>query len=125
MQTDALNGLLNYIEANLTQELSRAMLALHAGYWAYHFSRMFSCAIGVPVAAYVLQRRLKRALREIARKRKCIDVVMEYGFSAYAGFYKAFLREYGCSPTKYIALYGNRVFRQKRGGLPCGRPSGN
>jgi hypothetical protein len=33
-------------------------------------------------------------------------VVLEYGFDTYAGFYKAFVRMYGCSPKKYLSIYG-------------------
>ena len=54
---------------------------------------------------YIMQRRLDHALVEIAAGRKGIDVVLEYGFNTYAGFYKAFVRMYGCSPTRYLRIY--------------------
>jgi AraC-like DNA-binding protein len=30
-----------------------------------------------------------------------IDVALSYGFETHAGFFKAFKREFSCSPTKY------------------------
>ena len=32
-------------------------------------------------------------------------MVLEYSFDTYAGFYKAFVKLYGCSPKKYADIY--------------------
>jgi len=61
--------------------------------------------MGSSIAVYILKRRLDHALAEIACSRKAIDVVLEYGFDTYAGFYKAFVKMYGCSPRKYLNIY--------------------
>ena len=98
--------ILDYIEANLKTELTPEELAKRAGYSVSHFHRRFSVQMGMPLSAYILTRRLKNALYEIASGYTAIDVVLEYGFETYAGFYKAFVREYGCSPKKYAAIYG-------------------
>lgn len=95
-----------YIEQNLKTDITPEELARRAGYSVYHYQRLFAQVIGVPLAAYINRRRLDRALAEIGSKRKAIDAAMEYGFYSYAGFYKAFLRMYGCSPKKYLSLYG-------------------
>ena len=34
-----------------------------------------------------------------------IDVALTYGFETYGGFYKAFVREFGCTPTRYLTKY--------------------
>jgi hypothetical protein len=36
-------------------------------------------------------------------------VVLEYGFNTYAGFYKAFVKMYGCSPKKYLSIYQDHI----------------
>ncbi len=95
-----------YIEQNLKAEITAKELAQMAGYSVWHYQRLFAQVTGLPLAAYVTRRRLDGALAEISHKRKAIDVVMEYGFDTYAGFYKAFLRMYGCSPKRYLSLYG-------------------
>ncbi|MDE6724145.1 MAG: helix-turn-helix domain-containing protein, partial [Ruminiclostridium sp.] len=95
-----------YIEQNLKTDITPEELARRAGYSVWHYQRLFAQVMGVPLAAYINRRRLDRALAEIGSKRKAINAAMEYGFDSYAGFYKAFLRMYGCSPKKYLSLYG-------------------
>lgn len=95
-----------YIEQNLKADITPEELASMAGYSIWHYQRLFAEVVGVPLAAYIIRRRLDRALSEISAERKAIDAAMDYGFDSYAGFYKAFLRMYGCSPKKYLSLYG-------------------
>ncbi|MDR1003057.1 MAG: AraC family transcriptional regulator [Oscillospiraceae bacterium] len=109
MYTDAFQGVIDYIEANLKTDITVDELAAIAGYSKYHFYSVFGEVVGLPVTGYILHRRLKHALYEIASGRTAIEVVSQYGFDTYAGFYKAFVREYGCSPKKYVAIYGNVV----------------
>lgn len=96
---------LAYIERNLKTDITAEELARGAHYSTHHYYRLFSSVMGSSVAAYILKRRLDHALTEIARGRKAADVVPEYGFSTYAGFYKSFVKLYGCSPKKYLAIY--------------------
>lgn len=96
---------LDYIEQNLKTNITAEELANMANYSTYHYYRLFSSVMRSSVASYILKRRLDHALAEIAGGRKAIDVVLEYGFNTYAGFYKAFVKMYGCSPKKYISIY--------------------
>lgn len=104
--TDIIRSGVAYIEQNLKTDITPEELAQMAGYSVRHYQYLFAQVIGVPLAVYIKRRRLDRALMEINAKRKAIDVAMEYGFDTYAGFYKAFLNMYGCSPKKYLSLYG-------------------
>jgi Ser/Thr protein kinase RdoA (MazF antagonist) len=79
---------------------------------------VFGAAVGLPVAGYILHRRLKHALHEIASGRTAIEVVPQYGFDTYAGFYKAFVREYGCSPKKYVAIFGSNAAKPQKVEVP-------
>ena len=99
---------LDYIEQNLKTSITADELAQMARYSAGHYCRLFSQAMGSSVVAYILKRRLDHALAEISLGRKAIDVVLEYGFDTYAGFYKAFVRMYGCSPKKYLSIYKHK-----------------
>ena len=96
---------LDYIEQNLKTDITADELAQMANYSAGHYCRMFSQIIGSSVANYIVKRRLDHALAEISSGRKAIDIVLEYGFDTYAGFYKAFVKMYGCSPKKYLSIY--------------------
>lgn len=100
---------LDYIEKNLKTKITAEELARMANYSTYHYYRLFSSVTGSSVSGYILKRRLDHALAEIAAGRKAIDVVLEYGFDTYAGFYKAFVRMYGCSPKKYLSIYQKHI----------------
>jgi GNAT superfamily N-acetyltransferase len=52
---------------------------------------------------YIRLQRLYSALDELAQGRKLYDIALNYGFETQAGFYKAFQRHLGCSPTRYRA----------------------
>ena len=96
---------LEYIEENLKTDITAEELAEMANYSVGHFCRLFAQTMDSTVASYVLKRRLDHALAEIATGKKAIGVVLEYGFYTYAGFYKAFVKMYGCSPKKYLSIY--------------------
>jgi AraC-like DNA-binding protein len=98
---------LDYIEQNLKTDITAEELAIMANYSTFYYYRLFSSVMDSSVSSYILKRRLDHALSEIADGRKAIDVVLEYGFYTYAGFYKAFTKMYGCSPKKYLSIYNN------------------
>jgi len=90
---------LNYIDANITNDVSVAMVAEASGYSIYHFSRLFTKTVGIPVMTYVTWRKLQFALYDLTRGKKVIDAALEYGFETHAGFTKAFTRCFGFPPS--------------------------
>lgn len=76
-------------------------LCEQAGYSLFHYYRLFQSAVGMSVMQYILRRRLIHAIYEIRCGGKRIDVILEYGSDTYAGFYKAFRREFDCTPSAY------------------------
>jgi len=109
-----MQAILNYIEENLQAAITPEELAARAGYSPWHFYRVFAGAVGLPVGGYIQKRRLNRALEEIARGSRGIDAALAYGFDTYAGFYKAFVRMYGCPPKRYLALYGPHTSKPRQ-----------
>lgn len=105
----------SYIEEHLKTELSHEELANQAGYSLYYFYRLFSFITNKSLSSYILERKLKYILSEISIGKSAVDAALEYGFNTYAGFYKAFVREYGCSPKKYLSIYGlqSEIAKQK------------
>ena len=98
-RNEMLQSVLDYIDDNITNEMRAAMVAEKAGYSMYHFSRMFTEAIGISVMSYVTWRKLQYALYDLSQGAKVIDVAMEYGFETHAGFTKAFVHWYGFPPS--------------------------
>lgn len=96
---------IEYIESHLCTEISAQELSSRAGFSLFHYYRLFTQVTGMPVMQYITRRRLLHAVYEISLGMKKTDAVLLYGFDTYAGFYKAFLRELGCTPAFYLGNY--------------------
>lgn len=96
---------MDFMEENLKSEIEISELGQRAGYSEYHFCQLFQRATGLSVKRYLVCRRLKHGLYEISKGAKKQEVAFSYGFDTYAGFYKAFYREYGMSPSEYLKVY--------------------
>ncbi len=93
---------IDYIEENLKTDITVKELADMAGFSLFHYYRLFQGTLGLPVMQYIIQRKLINAIYEISLGNKMIDVALLYGFETHAGFFKAFRREYNCSPSQFL-----------------------
>ena len=103
---------LDYIEENLQTDITAAELAQAAGFSLFHYYRLFQQATGLPVMQYILRRRLLHGVYAMNRGESKLDAALGYGFDTYPGFYKAFCREFGSTPTEF--LEANRAKRPYR-----------
>jgi len=93
---------LDYIEENLKTEITAEELAKQAGFSLFHYYRIFLQFTGMPVMQYIVRRRLAHGIYAVQQGCKMIEAALDYGFDTHAGFYKAFQREYDCSPSEYL-----------------------
>lgn len=93
---------LDYIEDNLKTEITAAELAEMAGFSLFHYYRLFQQATGLPVMQYILRRRLLHGVYAMKRGSGKTDAAFCYGFDTYAGFYRAFCREFGATPSAFL-----------------------
>ena len=93
---------LDYIEENLKAEITAAELAEMAGFSLFHYYRLFQQATGFPVMQYILRRRLLHGVYAMKQGATKIDAALMFGFDTYAGFYKAFCREFGSTPSVFL-----------------------
>ena len=93
---------LDYIEDNLQTEITAAELAEMAGFSLFHYYRLFQSATGLPVMQYIQRRRLLHGVYAMKQGSSKIDAALLYGFDTYAGFYKAFCREFGSTPSDFL-----------------------
>lgn len=94
---------IDYIEENLQSEITAAELAAQAGFSLFHYYRLFQQATGLPVMQYILRRRLLYGIYAMKKGMGKTDAALLYGFDTYAGFYKAFCREFGSTPSAFLA----------------------
>ena len=93
---------LDYIEDNLKAQITAAELSDMAGFSLFHYYRLFQQATGLPVMQYILRRRLLHGVYAMQQGSSKIDAALAYGFDTYAGFYKAFCREFGSTPSEFL-----------------------
>ena len=93
---------LDYIEENLQADISAQELAQLAHLSLFHYYRIFREATGLPVMQYILRRRLLHGVYAISKGSTKIDAALRFGFDTYAGFYKAFCREFGSTPSEFL-----------------------
>lgn len=98
---------IEYIELHIKEDLSAEQIAGEMGYSLFHFCRVFCLCMDKPLMEYVRSRRLSLARVELLTDKRIIDLAIEYGFETASGFSKAFRKEFGYSPTQYIARRKN------------------
>ena len=101
----ALEKSLAYIYTNLQTEVELEELAEMENYSKHHFCYLFKQVTGDAVGQYIQKRRLQRVLYAMNQEATVTEISMQFGFETYAGFYKAFVRVFGCGPKAYIKAH--------------------
>lgn len=96
-----LRRVLDFIEANLAQDIALADLAAVASSSPFHFSRAFATVTGTSPYAYVLDRRIERAKTLLCDSAPVATVARQCGFHSAGQFSRMFKRATGCSPIRY------------------------
>jgi AraC family transcriptional regulator len=92
---------LEFIEDNLSGTLALSELSEVAGLSKFHFSRAFRQTLGTTPHAFVMSRRLSRAL-ELLRKRQPVGKIAALcGFSDIAHLSRYFKRAFGMQPSAF------------------------
>ncbi|MFP3389778.1 GyrI-like domain-containing protein [Brevibacillus sp. SIMBA_040] len=98
---EQMNGALNYVEHNLTDEIDYKEVARIACCSEYHFKRMFSFLAGIPFSEYIRRRRMTLAAFDLKdSKMRVIDVATKYGYHSADSFARAFQQMHGITPTE-------------------------
>ncbi len=97
-----LKRVLDFIEANLADDIELEQLAALAGSSRYHFSRSFRDATGVPPYRYLIQRRLEVAKTLLLQEEFSIaQVSARCGFNSSAQFAVMFKQVFGTTPKRF------------------------
>src|SRR5215472_9735850 len=93
---------LDYIESNLSHELTLRELAGIADLSLHHFARLFKRTIGVAPYRYVLERRVERAKVMLRTANASLaDISLSVGFDSQSHFTSVFGRMVGATPTEF------------------------
>lgn len=97
---EGISDAINYIEDNITEELTMENISKQAFVSSFYFQKGFAMLCGFTVGEYIRQRRLTLAGSElVSTDRKIIDIALKYGYDSPDSFTKAFLRFHGVTPT--------------------------
>lgn len=95
-----MNKSIGYIEDNLASDIDYEVAAQIACCSVYHFQRMFSFILDVPLSEYIRRRRLTLAALELKNSDiKVIDLALKYGYDSPDSFTRAFHNLHGITPT--------------------------
>lgn len=107
-----LKRVLDYIAANLDENISLAQLATIAGMSPHYFSELFKLSTGRAPHNYVLMQRIERAKQQLRNpKRSIIDAGLEAGFQNPSHFARMFRKVEGTTPSTYRAEHMPRAIR--------------
>jgi AraC family transcriptional regulator len=96
--------ILAYIDANIGRDIALAELAQLVELSKDHFIRSFHAATQRTPYAYVVERRLTRAVGELRNSTMPIEqIARKAGFKSAPGFSNVFKKYYGMSPSKFRA----------------------
>lgn len=99
---------INYIESHIKNEICPKSLADMICFSQKHYYRLFKKYIGLSVMDYIRRRKLAYAIYDIMMGARILDVALTYGFESHNGFTKAFKKQYGLSPQKYV-IYATTI----------------
>ena len=90
-----------YIDEHINMNLTTTSLAQQFHYSETHFKRIFRYYYKMSVADYIRKRKLQVAAEQIRSGVKCAEVARRFNFKTYAGFARAFQKEFNMTPTEY------------------------
>ncbi len=94
-----LESIFSYINANFTKPITLADIAESCFISKYHLCHIFPAATGLTVHRYIISKRLAYAHSLMQEGLKLGQAAEASGFATYSSFYRAYLEEYGHSPT--------------------------
>ena len=79
-----LSNAIDYIEANLDNEISYDEVAKIACCSTYYFQRIFTYVTGISLSEYIRRRRMTQAAFELqGSNQRVLDIALKYGYKTY------------------------------------------
>lgn len=114
-----LNGIIEYIESNLENEIKYEKLAKMLGVNEYTLQRIFSLLCNISISEYIRNRRLSNAGFDLQNSdNKIIDIAMKYQYENATSFSRAFERFHGIKPSivkenpEQLKIFTKIVFKE-------------
>lgn len=103
VDTELVSKILFFVNENYREDISPSSVAEHLGYSQSHISRYFKACCGINLVRYINLIRLRRAIMLMNEGNHNITYcILESGFSSANTFYRAFRKEFDCSPKEFM-----------------------
>ncbi|WP_238918634.1 AraC family transcriptional regulator [Clostridium sp. YIM B02555] len=100
---NAVQRMQDYIEDHIFEEITLNDLSKAAGYSQWHSARIFKKLLNKSPFEYIRALRLSKAALVLRDEHpRVVDVAFDFVFSSHEGFTKAFSKQFGIAPRKYI-----------------------
>jgi len=97
---ESIGEAVNYIEDNITEDISIDDIAKHVCISSFYFQKGFAMLCNISVGEYIRKRRLSLAgIDLIQSNQKIIDIALKYGYDSPDSFTKAFTRFHKVTPN--------------------------
>lgn len=93
-----------FIDTHLEESLSLDRIAQEFYLSKYYIAHLFQRSVGLSIHRYLSKKRLAACAAAIRSGAKIAEICRTYGFGDYSGFYRAFRKEYGMSPSGYLEI---------------------
>lgn len=94
--------IIRYINAHFTEQVSLEHIANHFYISKVHLQRLFKSYTQTTIHNYILGKRIVLAKALLAENVPPSRVAVDCGFGSYAGFYQAFLKQTGQTPSDFV-----------------------
>ena len=104
--TARINRVIDFIEDNISEELSLEVLSKVACFSPFHFHRIFRGMVGETINQFTQRIRLEKATAQLVGnpKKSITGIALELGFSGSAVFARAFKEAFKMSATSQCKL---------------------
>ncbi len=99
-----LNKVIDYIEKNLTNDITLADICKVASCSDYALRNVFYYLTGLTLSEYIKYRKLSEANKDLLNNEKVTDVAYKYGYESVDGFSRAFKAWSGLLPSEAAKL---------------------
>ncbi|MFC7055508.1 helix-turn-helix domain-containing protein [Enterococcus alcedinis] len=93
--------MLNYIQENITLDISLTSLEEQFGLSGFHLNRLFKKEVGSTIYQYILLSRISLAKQLLETHSNVTEVCFLSGFNDYANFIRTFKKITGLAPKQY------------------------
>ena len=103
--TARINKVIDYIESNISKDLSLNELAAVAHFSPFHFHRIFSAMVGETLNGFIRRLRIEKAATMLVQnpRRSITEIAFECGFSGSSAFARAFQETFQMSASEWRA----------------------